>query len=252
MNRQGPFPKPLQDKRKQVVLAIPLGISKNLLYMAMVALFIVGSNWITYKYAGSAKVDLGSIASSLQMGEDLYLLDEAALFVPDKLDFGRKVKEIGRMLDVPADWLMAVMYAESKFDATIANLKGSGAVGLIQFMPATAAELNVSTERLKRMDPVQQLEYVYLYLQRVRERSGDFGSLTDLYLGILMPGARGQDDCYTLFSKPSHAYEQNLGLDENKDGRVTVSDIDRRMLRLFPAAYTKGTALASVKEGWKP
>ena len=29
----------------------------------------------------------------------------------------------------------------------------------------------------------------------------------------------------------------NSGLDENKDGRVTVSDIDHRMARLYPDAF---------------
>ena len=171
---------------------------------------------------------------------ELYLMDKAAVHVSDVPTFERKVREIAGQLRVPPEWLMAVMYSESKFDASVRNFKGSGATGLIQFMPAAASEMNVSLERLRRMDHVQQLEYVYLYLQTVRDRYGEFQSLTDLYLGILYPKALGQDYCYTLYAKPSQAFEQNAGLDENKDGRVTVSDIDRRMQRLYPTAYIAG------------
>mgnify|MGYP006268721879 CR=1 FL=1 len=170
-------------------------------------------------------------------GETLFLMDKAKLHVVDGLGFEAKVREIADMLDVPPEWLMAVMYSESKFDAAVENYRGSGATGLIQFMPATAAEMNVSLERLKRMSHVQQLEYVYLYLQTVRERYGEYNSLTDLYLAILYPKALGQDFCYTLYAHPTKAYRQNSGLDENKDRHVTVSDIDRRMKRLFPTAY---------------
>ena len=143
------------------------------------------------------------------------------------------------MLNVPPEWLMAVMYSESQFDASVLNHKGSGATGLIQFMPATASDLNVSMQRLRDMNHTQQLEYVYLYLQKVRERYGEYDSLTDLYLAILYPKARKQDLCYTMYAKPSKSYKQNSGLDENKDGRVTVSDIDRRMMRLYPTAYNQ-------------
>ncbi|MFN0202045.1 MAG: hypothetical protein ACKVTZ_20910, partial [Bacteroidia bacterium] len=71
---------------------------------------------------------------------------------------------------------------------------------------------------------------------------GDYTSLTELYLGILYPKAleiKG-DYCFTMYATPSQAYKQNSGLDEDKDGRVTVSDIDHRMQRVFPTAYVAG------------
>jgi hypothetical protein len=170
-------------------------------------------------------------------GETLYLMEKAGLYVPDIDAFEAKVREISAMLEVPPEWLMAVMYSESKFDASVKNYKGSGATGLIQFMPAAASEMKVSLQRLERMDPVHQLEYVYLYLQTVRDRYGDFNSLTELYLGILYPKAIGQDYCYSLYAHPTKSYQQNAGLDENKDRHVTVSDIDHRMKRLYPTAY---------------
>lgn len=182
-------------------------------------------------------------------GESLYLMEKASLYVPDAFAFEGKVREIAAMLAVPPEWLMAVMYSESKFDASVKNYKGSGATGLIQFMPATASEMKVSLQRLERMDPVHQLEYVYLYLQTVRDRYGDFNSLTELYLGILYPKAIGQDYCYSLYSHPTKSYQQNAGLDENQDRHVTVSDIDRRMKRLYPTAYMIDKDLISAENG---
>ncbi len=179
-------------------------------------------------------------AEPVSKASSLYLLDKAGIFVNDVTLFAKRVREISSMLGIQPEWLMAVMYSESKFDASVLNARGSGATGLIQFMPFTAKELNVSLERLKQMTPVQQLEYVYLYLQNVKERYGAYQSLTDLYLGVLYPKAINQDYCYALYAKPSQSYRQNSGLDENKDGIVTVSDIDKRMQRLFPSAYMAG------------
>lgn len=169
--------------------------------------------------------------------QSLYLLDKASLHISNTEAFESKVRDIAHMLEVAPEWLMAVMYSESKFNASAKNLKGSGATGLIQFMQGTAQELEVSLDRLASMNPVHQLEYVYLYLETVKQRYGQYSSLTDLYLAVLYPKARGQEYCYTMYARPSRQYYQNSGLDENEDGRVTVSDIERRMKRLYPTAY---------------
>ncbi|MEL6674189.1 MAG: transglycosylase SLT domain-containing protein [Bacteroidota bacterium] len=208
----------------------------------MVLIFFsnVVSHWMynpqVQQIVAPAMASTSAISTSAR-GASLYLMEKASMFVADTESFENKVREIAYMLGVAPEWLMAVMYSESKFDAQVLNHKGSGATGLIQFMPAAASEMNVSLQRLARMSHVQQMEYVYMYLQKVRERYGEYDSLTDLYLGILYPRARKQDYCYTLYAKPSKSFKQNSGLDENKDGRVTVSDIDRRMKRLYPVAY---------------
>lgn len=169
---------------------------------------------------------------------NLYLMDEAALFVENPNNFEKKVREISEKLDIKPEWLMAVMYLESKFNANIENYKGSGAIGLIQFMPNTAKDFKTTTNELKKMTPTRQLDYVYAYLQNVKQKYGDFDGLTELYLGVLYPKAlENKDFCFTLFAKPTNSYLQNSGLDENKDGIITVKDIDKRMKRMFPEAY---------------
>ena len=168
----------------------------------------------------------------------LYLSDQASSYIHDVNGFQQKIKEVGKLLDIPPEWLMSIISAESSFNPQAVNHAGSGATGLIQFMPATAADMNTTVSQIKQMDAMRQLDYVYHYLNKVRQGYGEYTSLTDTYLAVLYPKARQNDLCYTLFSKPSKKYIQNKGLDSNKDGRVTISDIDKRMQRLFPVAYT--------------
>jgi len=104
-------------------------------------------------------------------------------------------------------------------------------------MPATAKHMNTTTAKLGKMSHVEQLDYVYKYLNEHRQYYRNYESLTDLYLAILYPKALKGDYCYTLYAQPSKRYKMNKGLDENKDGSVTVLDIDKRMKRLYRRAY---------------
>ena len=247
MKRNGPFPGPYKSGKRYVVLAIPTGFPRLLKNVGLITAIIAVTNMWTYRWAMKGRnlpveTELwastqGSITPAMHAGEQLYLLDKASKFLHDPSQFATKVKDVSGKLEIPAEWLMAVMYIESKFDASVYNYKGSGAVGLIQFMPSTARDLNTSAWAISKMNHLQQLEYVYMYLDKVKNRHGPYKSLADLYLGILYPKARSQEACYTLFAKPSRAYRQNSGLDEDRDGRVTVMDIEKRLARLFPTAY---------------
>jgi len=205
-----------------------------------VALLVAVTNLFTFFY--SEQPESQEFIREVKR-ESLYLIEKAAHHISDVNTFAYKVRQVSLDLDVPPEWLMAVMYAESKFDPAIQNLRGSGATGLIQFMVPAVQDLNdrLGTKYymsdIRRMPAHDQLDLVYEYLQTVRERYGEYRSLTDLYLGILYPKAIGQDFCYALYVRGSRAYRQNRGLDENKDGIVTVSDIDQRLKRIFPQAY---------------
>jgi soluble lytic murein transglycosylase-like protein len=219
-------------------------VKMNLKHWGVMAAMVIASNVATHFMFNSGSTAKASVlsASSFDFAETssseaFYLADKARNYVYDLDGFNSRSMEVADALGVPQEWLLAVIYQESQFNSGVRNFKGSGAVGLIQFMPGTAAELGTSSAQLQQMDPVRQLDYVYRYLALVRERYGDFQSLTDLYLGILYPKARGTDMCYTLYARPSQSYKQNSGLDENKDGRVTVSDVDRHLKRKYPKAY---------------
>lgn len=189
------------------------------------------SNYLTFRWS-SEVMGIPKPRSS-----QLYLLEEARRYVYDVPSFEGKVIAVSKRLDIPTEWLMAVMYAESRFDASARNHKGSSALGLIQFMPATLKSLGTTPQKLQNMNHVEQMDLVYKYLSEVQEVRGEYRSLTDLYLGILYPDAIGEDFCYTLYAKPDENYVMNMGLDANKDGRVTVQDIDQFLRRIYPTAY---------------
>jgi hypothetical protein len=122
-------------------------------------------------------------------------------------------------LNLNPDWLMACMAWESgeSFSPSKKNMAGSGATGLIQFMPTTARALGTTTAALAKMTAEDQLNYVYKYF---RPFAGRLNNLGDVYMAILWPKGVGKPDSYVVFDG-GIAYRQNAGLDSNKDGDVT-------------------------------
>lgn len=219
--------------------------------MGFVALVLLASNFFTYIIAGKNERSASySSYSQSNNSNQLYLANEAQKYINDMPEFEKKVRKVAQKLEIPPEWLMAVMHAESKFDASVSNQKGSGAIGLIQFMPTTAKSLGISAQKMKNLNPTEQLDFVYEYLNNVQKERKTYESLTDLYLGILYPSAVGEDFCYTMYASPSVTYKQNSGLDENKDGRVTVQDIDKHLKRIYPSAYVVPKPDAPFYETW--
>lgn len=202
-------------------------------------LLLLGSNFLMVKWRqdGGSMANISISLPSFNFGGKLYLIEHAKPYITDIKGFTKEVKRISKGLKVPSSWLMAVMYAESKFDPAIKNLQGSGAVGLIQFSPQSAERLGTSPQALRQMHVFQQLDYVEQYFHLMRREGGDFQNLTDMYLALVYPPARTAEKCGTLFQKPSRKYHQHFVLDENKDGAITCYDIDIRLQRLFPEAY---------------
>jgi hypothetical protein len=134
--------------------------------------------------------------------------------------FKRKVLEITARLEISADLLMSCMAFESgeSFSPSIRNAAGSGAVGLIQFMPSTAKALQTSAADLAAMTAERQLDYVERYF---RPYKGRIRTIEDIYMTILYPRAIGKDADFVLFTKGTKAYSQNKGLDADTDGQVS-------------------------------
>lgn len=141
--------------------------------------------------------------------------------------FRDKVRDISQRLGIDPSHLMACMAFESghTFSPNKQNAAGSGACGLIQFMPQTAQALGTTTKALAAMTPVQQLDYVYLYFKPLTNK---LHTLSDLYMAILWPRAVGKPDDYVLFDRNDprspKLYIQNAGLDYNKDGKITKAE----------------------------
>src|SRR5688572_25827343 len=83
-----------------------------------------------------------------------------------------KVRGIALELDVNPNFLMAVMSFETggTFSPSQPNKAGSGAVGLIQFMPKTATGLGTSTAALVQMTAEEQLEFVAKHFRPFKGR----------------------------------------------------------------------------------
>ena len=133
-------------------------------------------------------------------------------------------------LGVEVDYLMAVMAWESArtFRSDIRNMAGSGATGLIQFMPATARGLGTNTDELAKMTPEDQLNYVYRYFLPYR---GRLKTLSDVYMAVLWPRAIGKPEGYVLWNKASRptTYRQNAGLDIDGDESITKAEAARKV-----------------------
>lgn len=143
----------------------------------------------------------------------------------NKAAFLEKVKQISAKLRINPDWLMVVMYAESRLNPAAYNSNG-GASGLIQFMPSTAKWLGTTTAKLRSMSNVDQLDWVYKYFYSLGA-TGKMKSVYDLYLVTFFPIALGKPDSWILESKDLSAYKiaaNNKIIDLNKDGKITVGE----------------------------
>lgn len=125
-----------------------------------------------------------------------------------------------------ADGLMSCMAWESdeSFDPGKRNYAGSGATGLIQFMPTTAVQLGTTVDALAAMTAERQLGFVYLYFKQFRAMRGPAITLADMYMAILMPRYIGMPMDTPIFSGVGVQYRQNSGLDSNRDGKVTKQE----------------------------
>lgn len=149
-----------------------------------------------------------------------------------KAEFCSKLQSICDKLHISPEWLLAVMYVESRINPYAVN-KYSGATGLIQFMPATANALGTTTAELLTMTAVDQLDYVYLYL---KPYTGIMQSLMDVYFAIFFPAAIGKPSDYVLQTSKLSAgliASQNPAYDINSDDKITVAEVESKIYKIL-------------------
>ena len=141
--------------------------------------------------------------------------------------FIARVKQLAKTFNANPNWFMALFNSETggTFKADTYNRSGSGAVGLIQFMPRTAQDLGATTSFLASLSNVAQLDWVEKYIRRQLANIGLMAikDYDDLYLLVFYPVAVGKPDAYTI-PLSGIGYRQNAGIDVNKDGVITVAD----------------------------
>lgn len=157
--------------------------------------------------------------------------------------FRDRVRWIGDTLKFDPNWLMACMGFETgrRFTADIKN-PGSSATGLIQFMDATAAELNTTTARLAGMTAEDQLRFVFRYFEARIRAKGPIVRLADAYMAILNPVAMGQPDSFVMWVAGGRAYTVNAGLDTDKDHQITKAEAAAHVAQMLAEGLKPGNA----------
>ena len=206
--------------------------------MAQLSFFASLLSWLTRRNPPAPQPPLAAAAQAPSVTADA---DDRVAWGAKVTDaFKRKTIAIARRLSMDPDHLMAIMAFETgrSFDPSITNRAGSGATGLIQFMPATAKSLGTTTRELAAMSAFDQLDYVEKYLKPYAGRMAD---LPSAYMAVLYPRAVSQPDDYVLFRKGSRAYKLNRGLDANGDGRVTKAEAAAKVLALLEEGRRPGS-----------
>ena len=163
-----------------------------------------------------------------------------------RVPFIAKVRTISEKLAIDPNWLMAIMYFESAgtFSPSITN--PIGAVGLIQFMPATAKSLGTTSTSLKSMTAVNQLDYVYKYFLPYKSKITNY---IDTYFAVFFPLAIGKDDEWIIQTSgisSSLIAKQNPAFDTNKDGKIKVWEVKKVMLDRLPSEWLKNASFSLV------
>jgi hypothetical protein len=146
--------------------------------------------------------------------------------------------------DAPSDVMSCIAFESGEtFSPNIRNAAGSGATGLIQFMPATAEDLGTTVELLSKMYATEQLDYVEKYFDRYASR---IHSLSDMYMAILLPKYVGTPDSSVLFTEGGVSYRQNSGLDSNHDGKITKAEATAKVMAKKEKGLKPGYVLRGV------
>ncbi len=163
----------------------------------------------------------------------------------NKTEFLQKIRKISKKLAIEPNWLMAAMKFESNINPAAVN-SISGATGLIQFMPTTAVGLGTTTAQLKRMTNVQQLDYVYEYLSKFKNK---MNSPVDVYLSIFYPKAVDMKINSVIGGSRSGVIaSQNKGFDVNNDNEISKKEIQQVYYQRLPelSDYQKKKKVISI------
>ena len=168
---------------------------------------------------------MGSTASSGAMGASLS--GAAAAAVANDHEFLAEVKRLSQKYQIKEGDLLGLMASESGLNPQARNK--SGATGLIQFMPNTARELGTSTSALYGMNRAEQMKYVEKYFDYWKLPKG--ATAGQLYATVFAPAYASKDVNTTMYSRADGAaYTQNIGLDQNMDGVITVGELGKRIV----------------------
>jgi len=180
---------------------------------------------------------------------------------PTLSPFAQKIKQVAANINAdPIDLATLISFETAgTFSPSIRGpvVKGRGrAVGLIQFMPGTAAELGTTSEALAQMSQVEQMDYVERYLVKRGFRGG---TLKQLYSTVFAghPNARGSisDGYHTLDSAVERMTrehrERAIALLSGKSLEKTPDQINKSHIYKWAPQFQKNPQLGDIIAGYK-
>ena len=87
--------------------------------IALAAGILLVSNFLTF-ILSSSKTEKKEMVQAIKT-ESLYLIDKASQYISNVSVFESKVRQVSNNLNIPPEWLMAVMYTESRFNPSVQN-----------------------------------------------------------------------------------------------------------------------------------
>lgn len=148
-----------------------------------------------------------------------------------------RVKEIAQTINCDYKDLMGLIFCESSFKTVPDNWNGNSAVGLIQFTDININDLNnvygtnLTKQKIARMSALEQLDWAEKSLLRAKQIAGFPSShrlsASELYAINYAPANAKRKDYITR--KGDGLYEGNEGLDLNKNGKITHSELAKKI-----------------------
>lgn len=147
-------------------------------------------------------------------------------------DFFRGLIEFGERQNINPRDLLLVMYIESGVNPNAGASKSGHAVGLTQVMPVFLKNLGWRGSSLEysNLSAEQQLPWIEKFYTSIKPMIGKspIETAARLYQANYLPGTlkKGTGPEIELAFKGHPYYDQNPGLDFNKDGIITVGDLE--------------------------
>lgn len=143
-----------------------------------------------------------------------------------KEDFLKKLVWIANDIGINPDWLMAIIYFESRFNPTATNKK-SGARGFIQWMDKTSkSNFGISNVDIPT-NPLKQLDFVHQYFKKRLEYNKP-NTLLDFYLMVLYPKAVNKPGSFKFSDSAIEGNKRLFGF--YKDEKYgTKADLEARL-----------------------